>query len=91
MPVYEYRCEYCGPFELWRDHREPGEPSCPECGGESRRIYSAPAVNDRTGARGEVRRKMDRGPEPRIGRKSSPGDPFPKPRRGGGRPWQIGH
>lgn len=92
MPVYEYSCPDCGPFELWRDHRESGaETSCPECGGGARRVYSAPAVSDRTGARGELRRRMERGAEPQIGRRSTPGDPAPRPRKGGGRPWQIGH
>ncbi|WP_047864293.1 FmdB family zinc ribbon protein [Rubrobacter aplysinae] len=91
MPVYEYRCPECGPFEVWRDHREGGEPVCPGCGGEARRVYSAPAVSDRTGTRGEAKRRMERGPEPGIGRRSLPGDPSPRPRKGGGRPWQIGH
>lgn len=91
MPVYEYRCAGCGAFELWRDHQDSSETLCPGCGEEARRVYSAPAVSDRTGVRGEVRRRMDRGPEPSIGRRDSPGDPSPKPQKGGGRPWQIGH
>lgn len=91
MPVYEYSCGRCGAFESWRDHRDSSEARCPECGEEARRVYSAPAVSDRTGSRGEVRRRMDRSPEPKIGRKASPGEPAPKPRKGSGRPWQIGH
>lgn len=92
MPVYEYICEECGSFELWHDHRESGaETSCPGCGGPTRRVYSVPTVSDRTESRGELRRRMERGAEPHIERRPKPGNPAPRPRKGGGRPWQIGH
>ena len=92
MPVYEYCCEDCGPFERWRDHRESGDGMrCPECGAFSRRFYSAPAFTAHTKAEKEVRRRMDRGAEPQVTGRQSAGDPSPKPRRSGGRPWQIGH
>lgn len=91
MPVYEYRCEPCGPFERWRDHRESGEPRCPECGASARRVYSAPAFTAYTKAEKEVRRRAERGSEPQVAGRQSAGDPSPKPRKSGGRPWQISH
>lgn len=92
MPVYEYRCEDCGPFERWRDHRRSGdETHCPECEEAARRIHSAPAFTARTKAEKEVRRRAGRGPEPQVAGRQSTGDPSPKPRKSGGRPWQISH
>ena len=46
MPLYEYRCSKCGRiFELLRRRVEKDEAaSCPDCGGEGRRIVSMPAV-----------------------------------------------
>jgi putative FmdB family regulatory protein len=43
MPIYDFACEGCGPFEQWRSFAEAGEPMmCPSCGEEVRRIYSMP-------------------------------------------------
>lgn len=92
MPTYEFYCFFCGPFERWRNHRESGEEmSCPECGAAARRVYSAPAFTAHTKADKEIRRRLDRGSEPQIGVRQSAGDPSPKPRKSGGRPWQISH
>lgn len=91
MPIYEYRCESCGPFEQWRDHREPEEETrCPECDAAARRMYSAPAFAARTKAEKEARR-MDLGPQPQVAARQSAGNPSPRPRKSGGRPWQISH
>lgn len=92
MPVYEYCCESCGVFERWRDHRQSGEEiSCPECGAAARRVYSAPAFTAHTKADKEIRRRMDLSPEPQVAGRQSAGDPSPRPRKSGGRPWQISH
>lgn len=92
MPLYEYRCESCGLFEQWRDHRQSAkETFCPQCGAMARRLYSAPAFTAHTKAEKEVRRRAERGSEPRVAGRQSAGDPSPKPRKSGGRPWQIGH
>lgn len=41
MPVYEYECSSCSSrFELKRSFSEDGPVSCPECGGETQRIFS---------------------------------------------------
>lgn len=38
MPVYEYLCEECGPFEEMRPMRESGLPAgCPTCSGAAAR------------------------------------------------------
>jgi putative FmdB family regulatory protein len=43
VPVYEFVCEDCGPFEQRRSFAEAGEPmACPSCEREARRVYSMP-------------------------------------------------
>jgi len=43
MPIYEYQCLQCGHVsELLQRHNDPA-PACPECGGETKRLVSAPA------------------------------------------------
>lgn len=50
MPVYEFRCPACGPFDARREMREATRPaSCPSCGQVSRRVYTAPGVRSRVG------------------------------------------
>jgi putative FmdB family regulatory protein len=45
MPLYDYNCERCGAFEAQRHHNEAGTPAaCPECGGESARMWTAPVL-----------------------------------------------
>ena len=45
MPTYEYSCDRCGGFELWRHHREAGQAAaCPTCRTDARRVYVAPAA-----------------------------------------------
>jgi len=41
MPIYEYECEKCClRFEERRRFSDDGEASCPQCQGETRRIFS---------------------------------------------------
>lgn len=92
MPTYEFLCADCGPFERWRSHRESGEEMrCPGCGAAAERVYSVPRVSVKSRAGSELRRLEEQGAEPRLERKSSPGDLSPGPRKSGGRPWQISH
>lgn len=45
MPIYEYRCDACGPFVLARPMGEaPGRAACPGCDGAAPRVFSLPAV-----------------------------------------------
>jgi putative FmdB family regulatory protein len=44
MPLYEYECSACGHhFEVIRKFSDPPEEKCPKCGGEVRKLQSAPA------------------------------------------------
>jgi putative FmdB family regulatory protein len=43
MPLYDFVCEGCGPFEQWRPIADPGA-HCPVCSVPARRVYSAPSV-----------------------------------------------
>ena len=45
MPVYEFRCAGCGPFDLQRPMGHADLPArCPACGGEARRVFTPPRV-----------------------------------------------
>ena len=44
MPLYEYKCEACGHrLEALQQVSEPPLTKCPECGGELKKLLSAPA------------------------------------------------
>lgn len=46
MPLYEFKCDDCGKFELWRSMAESSHPAyCPSCQTLGKRIFSPPAVN----------------------------------------------
>ena len=45
MPVYEYTCEACGPFELWLSVLDAASPrTCPACDAPARRHFTPPGV-----------------------------------------------
>ena len=45
MPIYEYQCQSCGKrTELLQRMDDPPLATCPECGGEVKKLVSAPAV-----------------------------------------------
>lgn len=45
MPLYEYECQNCGKrTELLQRFNDPPLAACPECGGEVKKLLSAPAV-----------------------------------------------
>lgn len=44
MPIYEYECRRCSRrLEIMRRMSDPPLTECPECGGELRKLVSAPA------------------------------------------------
>ncbi|TCJ16145.1 zinc ribbon domain-containing protein [Rubrobacter taiwanensis] len=94
MPVYEFVCESCGPFEQWRSMGESGaDMSCPECGEAARRLYTAPAIRRMSAG---LYRALDRAEksasEPEVVRKPGKGrDLRSGHRHGPGRPWALGH
>lgn len=51
MPVYEYRCNQCGPFDQRRNAEDSSRPPpCPTCSAATKRVYTALAVHSRSGA-----------------------------------------
>lgn len=94
MPVYEFVCEDCGPFETSRSFAESSDPAdCPECEEEAKRVYSMPSFRSLSKAQKELRRREEKSGEPTLGVKQRPEGPSAKPKlqRGGGRPWEISH
>jgi putative FmdB family regulatory protein len=48
MPTYEYVCKACGHlFEIVRSMNDEPLTECPECGGELRKVFAAPAISFR--------------------------------------------
>jgi putative FmdB family regulatory protein len=41
MPIYEYRCEKCGDFELTQRISDPAAKRCPKCRRKVRRLISS--------------------------------------------------
>lgn len=45
MPLYEYKCQKCGErVEVIQRVSDPPYTHCPKCGGEMRKLVSAPAI-----------------------------------------------
>jgi len=45
MPIYDYTCPHCGPFEVMRPMADYEKPApCPQCGTDSARLVSAPGL-----------------------------------------------
>ena len=44
MPLYEYQCKKCGRFELIRKFSDAPLLTCPTCGCEVQKLFSAPAI-----------------------------------------------
>ncbi len=41
MPLYEYRCEQCGPFDQRRQAEDASRPlPCPRCSATANRVYT---------------------------------------------------
>lgn len=89
MPIYEYLCESCGPFEQVRDYNESSALMlCPSCHEIAKRVYSAPSLIIDAVAR----RRREQRTEPRLVTLSRSETPSPpKWKQSTGRPWQLGH
>lgn len=45
MPLYNYTCDQCGPFEQWQSMSQSSAPNnCIQCGASSERAVSTPAL-----------------------------------------------
>ncbi|MGK7913566.1 MAG: FmdB family zinc ribbon protein [Synechococcus sp.] len=89
MPLYEYQCQECGPFDAFRSLADRDKPlECQSCSGPTSRIFSPPTMLS-IGLSG-IRRPSE---EPRVVKRSSDREP-PKPQntvKTGGRPWMFNH
>ena len=91
MPLYEFRCESCGPFEQWRTLTEANYPMlCPSCQAIAKRLFSPPSLILNSGT---IRLRSKQNSEPQLVKRSSDREPT-VPRYQNhlhGRPWMIGH
>ena len=94
MPVYEFICEDCGPFEQQRSLAEAGEAmACPACGREARRVYSMPNTRRMPAAlSGAMDRAQKSAYQPEVVRRPVGGTrPGKAHQHSHGRPWTFGH
>lgn len=86
MPLYEFQCNDCGMFDLWRSMAESSDPAhCPGCHEPGRRIFSPPNVLS-----GSLRLKRENTDPQLIKRDREPVAPKVQ-NHSGSRPWMIGH
>jgi putative FmdB family regulatory protein len=86
MPLYEFKCNECGVFDLWRTMAESSSPAdCPTCQAAARRIFSAPMLLS-----GSLRLSKTANPEPELVKRDREPEP-PKLKSPQGRPWMITH
>ena len=46
MPLYDYNCAQCGPFQAWRPISQASATvACPECETQGQRVVTAPFLN----------------------------------------------
>jgi len=88
MPLYEFKCRDCGPFEQWRTMAESSHPAhCPSCQQTATRLFSAPML-----LTGTLRLSKKANPEPQLVQRSQSEPVAPKLRsHAEGRPWMISH
>ncbi|MEV4635179.1 zinc ribbon domain-containing protein [Rhodococcus coprophilus] len=82
MPLYEYRCAECGPFDLFVPMSEVRpDAACPSCAGASRRAVTAPRLGyGRTTAMRLLDSTARTASEPAVVSGSIPGRPRTPPR-----------
>ncbi|MDO9407826.1 zinc ribbon domain-containing protein [Patulibacter sp.] len=96
MPLYDFRCATCGPFEERRSIAESsGTATCVACGADAVRVYRSPAIGGQRSATGLADAVDDRS-------RHDPARVVGVPGHGSGghghghdhgpsRPWQIAH
>jgi putative FmdB family regulatory protein len=96
MPLYEFYCTSCGPFESWRPLNEASTPMiCPRCRAEVRRVYTAPGLVKTPPALAQALYRSEKSAyEPEVVKRELPAPQEEKPlqtiHRSHSRPWQIG-
>jgi putative FmdB family regulatory protein len=97
MPLYQFSCENCGPFECWRPLAEASVPMiCPECQAIARRVYTTPGLVKTPPALARALYRSEKSAyEPDVLRRERPAPQEEKPSQvvyqSHGRPWQISH
>jgi putative FmdB family regulatory protein len=87
MPLYEFRCNTCGPFETWRNMAQASEPMlCPSCDTLAKRIYSVAGLILTPSA---LSRRIEQSAEPKVQQHQSHSHSHHHNYHG--RPWMIGH
>jgi len=89
MPLYEFECKTCGPFEQWRTLAEVNNPvCCSTCQVVAQRIFSPPSVL----LSGTLRLRDCQNPEPRLVNHTPDQATAPRYQSNRqGRPWMINH
>jgi putative FmdB family regulatory protein len=94
MPIYQFACARCGPFDLQRPMADAAAPAaCPDCEAAAVRVFLAPAskaplaAGVRAGLAAEERSRE--APAHVNGRQIGHGHHHHA--TGGSRPWQLSH
>lgn len=86
MPLYEFRCDKCGCFDVWRAMAESSNPAyCPSCQEPANRIFSPPALLSSS-----LRLKKENSDPQLVKRDTEPVQSKLKS-HAHGRPWMLGH
>lgn len=96
MPLYEFCCQTCGPFDQWRSLNEASLPLfCSSCQAIAKRIYSAPGLIMTPYA---LRRRVEQSAEPKVVKRPQSEEPVPHQHSAHqhshahhSRPWMVGH
>lgn len=99
MPLYEFFCAECGPFEQRRAMSQASEPAdCPSCAEPAPRLISAPNLRRTTPLQRMMLGRNEAGAEPRVSRSptgAEPGAPAEphthNHKHHPHRPWMLGH
>ena len=101
MPVYDYYCATCGPFESSRPMKESSEPAaCPQCAALTARVLVAPSLNlmQASTRKAEIRNEKSANAPEVVSRIADPSHRAPRhheahdhKRHKPARPWMVGH
>lgn len=96
MPVYEFLCHTCGPFEQWRPFEAAADPMpCPDCKAIAKRVYTLPGLYKTPPALAGARARAEKSAfEPEVAAREGPAsEEFARPRmisKRGRHPWVVG-
>lgn len=97
MPLYEFLCASCGPFEQRRVMSQAGEPvPCPDCAVPAPQVISAPNLRHTTPLQRMMLNRNEAGAEPHVAKHPS-GEEHAAPHKAKHehhrkhRPWMLGH